>query len=157
MEQRRFIAVIGRTRRVIAPLVAFSVLSLGCSSTAVRTPPLPLADPSDRMSIEEARAKFGALAVATDVRRPDVDPLLERPASRWQGMGRGAAAGSLGVIAGGLQAGPYGLVLGLLISPLTTIVGTIAGAAHGTAPEEIERAVSALEAATREAHLQLRL
>jgi hypothetical protein len=49
--------------------------------------------------------------------------------------------------------GPYGVIAGILIAPLTTIAGTVYGTLAAPSRAAVERAVLTLEAATRDENL----
>jgi len=145
MERLWLRATIAGTRRATAFLIALSVLP-GCASSIAPT--------QARMTAEEARAEFGALGVATVGRTPELH--VGRPeTSRWEAAKEGALAGFCFFL--GCSKDLQSLILGFAYWPLTAPVGAIYGALAAQTREEVERAVSTMEAAAREANVQQRL
>lgn len=129
-------------------VVVIPIVVVGCASTV---PPATV-----RISVEDAQAEFGTLAVAAVERVPQVS--LGRPlTSRGKAVARGALKGALGPVLIGsdidVQAGIYGIFL----APLTTIVGTIYGALAARSPEQVEQAVLILERTGQVAEVQYHL
>lgn len=138
-----------------ALLIVLLLLTVGCSSTG------PAAPTRARMSAEEATADIGTVAVDAAGRAPAVS--FGRPfplRSRLGGAKEGALAGFLAPILIGFEAGgPGGAIYGFILSPITTIVGTIYGALAlpSEAPTDVEQAPLTLETAAGELDVQLRL
>ena len=149
--------VMAGAQHAMALLITLSVLSAGCKSTVRTTAPIPV-----RMSVEEARAEFGTLAVATVERTPAISfdrPETSRGKAAKEGVKAGLA-GALMLIAGSFEVPPLtfiGLPVGLAFLPFSPAVGAIEGALAAQSPEDVARAVSTLEAASREANIQQRL
>ena len=149
MKRQRLIAGVAGAHRAIALLGALSVLSVGCTSTAPIAAPLPAP-----MSIAEARAEFGTLGVAAVGRTPELH--VERfETSRWKAAGEGALAGLVFPLA--LEKSGTSLIVAIGLAPLTMPIGAIYGALAAQSQDEVEPAVSTVEAATRDANVQQRL
>lgn len=145
------VVIAGRKRPSAKPLalvLAIPIMCIGCASTE---PPAPT---TGRISIEEARADFGTLAVATVEGIPSVS--LGRPVSRGKGAAEGALIGLAPLIIG-VELGPGGTFLGILLTPLTTIVGTVYGALAGKSSDQVERAAQVLQRAGQATEVQYHL
>jgi hypothetical protein len=103
------------------------------------------------MSVEGARASLGVLGIVPLKGTPILS--LDRPATRGEAAKDGARAGlaPLGWWQRLLAFDPLtfiaGTFLGAAITPLSASIGAVYGAVAGTPTEELNRAVSALEAA----------
>lgn len=108
-----------------------------------------------QVSVDKARAEFGTLGVAVVERTPEL--VSDRPETRGTAAKEGALLGFVGppVLLGGMH--PFGVFVGLAISPLSTSVGAIYGALAGKSPGEVREALSILETATQQAGIQQRL
>jgi hypothetical protein len=134
-----------------ALVIGLLIVEVGCAPTA------PTAPTRFRISAEEAQAEFGPLAVATVEDTPRVS-LGRRPLTRGKGAAEGALVGAVAPAAvGPVGGGPYGLIAGIMIAPLSTVVGTIYGALAGKNPEQVERAALVLEGAGQTVDVQYRL
>ena len=104
---------------IILMSLALGVGQWGCA-TAPKAPP-PLLS-------EQVRANLGTIGVASAPFSPEAH--LEAPTSgKWSGAGKGAAAGSLASIGGGLQSGhPIGFALWIALAPLFAMGGAVYGA-----------------------------
>jgi hypothetical protein len=138
----------GQRRRLVA-LLAAAMLVAGCATAAPGEPP-PI-----RMSDEEARARLGRVAVAAVERVPAVS--FGRPLTRGQAAARGAKKGALAPLAAAAAGGGPGAGAALLLTPLTTIVGTRYGVLVVPSARQAERAARMLEAAGSRSDIQLRL
>jgi hypothetical protein len=135
--------------RGVALVVVLPMLVVGCAS-ASPTGPITV-----RISAEKAQAEFGTLGVATVERMPGVSISGQAPSSRGEAAGTGALAGAVLPPVTGFTVGSFwGLALGILIAPLTAIVGTIYGVLSAGSPEEVERATQMLETTGQAAHVQ---
>lgn len=138
----------GLLRRLITLVVAIPIVVVGCASTA---PPATV-----RISAEAAQAEFGTLGVATVARTPQVS--LGRPVTaRGKAAATGALKGALGPVLIGSDIGGWPLFFGILLAPLTTIVGTTYGALAAKSPEEIQQAALMLERIGQAAEVQHQL
>src|SRR5262245_20342854 len=121
-----------RASYLLAPplitVVLFPIVFFGCASA-------PRPATTVRIPVEQARAEFGALGVTTINVTPSIS--LGRPlTSPGQAAGRGAINGAVGPIAAGSAFGWGGAAAGVLIAPITTVVGAIYGAVAAKSPEQ---------------------
>jgi hypothetical protein len=119
-------------RLVILLLCALWVLELG-----------GCAHPTQRRSMgetpsEEVRGSLGRIGVVLPAAAPNTE--IRSPAKgALGGAGRGAALGAYYTIVGfGAAGGGYGVMLGLLLSPVGALVGTVYGAASAESVAIVE-------------------
>jgi hypothetical protein len=136
--------------RKIAIVIAVAMVVGGCSSTIP-----PPRETSRRISVEQAQADLGALAIATTGHNAMVS--LGRPLTRREGAGMGALIGASAPVILGGQIPPYGVLAGIMIAPLTSIVGTVYGVLAGKSAKEIEQAAQMIEAAGKAPEIQYQL
>jgi hypothetical protein len=65
--------------------------------------------------------------------------------------------GAIGPLAVGVHLGPGGVFLGILLTPLTTIAGTVYGALAGRSSEQVESAAKMLDSVGRSVDVQYHL
>lgn len=118
--------------------VALAVFAAALSGCAAGRPPI---------TGVEARARYGTIGVIALPEPPAT--AFERPAtSRGEAAGRGVVLGfGIPLLVGFQAAGPPGMLMGMLASPVTMVAGGICGVFAVTPPEDVERAASALDAA----------
>jgi hypothetical protein len=142
---RRLIVARGQARCAVTLLLALSVLSEGCASSAST-----LTQNRLQTSDGNARRAFGPLGVATIKRIPLLSS--HRPATPTAAAKAGAEIGLSPLDWPGEAA-----ALGVAITPFTVSFGAIYGALAGKSFEDTETAVSNLDMAIREGNVQQRL
>jgi hypothetical protein len=110
------------------------------------------------MASEEARDRLGHVSVEAAT---ETDPMVSYGLPlhpRWEGAKEGALKGFLAPILFMGTPNPFGAIYGFFLTPITTAIGAIYGAASPpTPPTKQELTPRSLDAAVQEADMQHRL
>ena len=135
-------------------IVVFLILPLiiGLSGCAIHKPkPKPYALPSPPS--EAVRGKLGTIGVASARFLPKAE--MRKPMDKGAGAASGAGTGAFATIIGGAYSGnPYGLLLGIALTPVGAVVGSVVGAVKGVSSEHVKKAEDAINKTISELKIQ---
>jgi hypothetical protein len=126
------------------------LLGAGCATEPVA--PVCVAHPSPPS--EEVRARLGVITV---VGNQPLAPDIAQPLGKGSAAGKGALEGFGIAVAGGAFGGPYGVIFGLFLSPVTATGGAIYGGFAGMNKGEYGEIAAVLQKGVREASVPARL
>jgi len=135
-------------------IVVFLVLPLiiGLSGCTIHKPkPKPYALPPPPS--EAVRGKLGIIGVASARFLPKAE--MRKPMDKGAGAAQGAGTGAFATIIGGAYSGnPYGLLLGVALTPVGAVVGSVVGAVKGVSSEHVKKAEDAINKTISELKIQ---
>jgi hypothetical protein len=145
----------GSLRRKALPLVLLIALLLSCGCAATKHPKpvtyvvLPAPPP------DEVRRNLGVVTIVSS----DLEGVtVARPASKGEAAGRSATEGGVGMLEMGLEsADPFGLAVGIILSPVAAVGGGVYGACVGMSDRTFKEHVAVLERVAHESDLPGRL
>ena len=130
--------------RLLFVAILLAVMT-GCAQTPYVLPSPPS---------EDLRASFGTVGLASARFTPEISFMLPAKGAA-EGAQRGAALGAAVPIAvGAATYNPYGVMAGIVLSPVGLVYGTVYGAAEALPAEEVEKAEAALKDAFSPQHIE---